>query len=298
MCECVCAYVCERVSECVVAVCLRGILSIVSSIYDPLGFLSPIILSSKQILQNLCRIKLPWDEKVPLNIALRWQRWLDELIPLNTFSVNRCFTCKDFGSIASAQLHSFSDSSEAGYGAVSYLRLLNDKGEVNIAFAIGKTKVAPLKQMTKPRLELAAAVLAVRLDRILKAELQFHLDESFFWSDSTTVLKYIANTTKRFKTYVANRISIIHTHSKASQWKYICSNLNPADAASRGMKTEEFLRSQVWINGPAFLLKSPSQWPEAKEEMSLILDKDPEVKEKICACITMADQKEPPTISS
>lgn len=202
----------------------RGILSIVSSIYDPLGFLSPIILSAKQILQNLCRIKLPWDDKVPLNTALRWQRWLDELIPLNTFSVNRRFTSKDFGSIASAQLHNFSDASEAGYGAVSYLRLLNDKGEVNVTFTIGKTKVVPLKQTTIPRLELAAAVLAVRLDRMLKAEVQFHLDESFFWSDSATVLKYIANTTNRLKTFVANRISIIQTHSKASQWKYIYPN--------------------------------------------------------------------------
>lgn len=114
--------------------------------------------------------------------------------------MNRCFTSKDFGIIASAQLHNFSDASEAGYGAVSYLRLLNDKG-VNVTFTKGKAKVAPLKQTTIPRLELAAAVLAVRLDRLLKAEVQFHLDEFFFWSDSATVLKYIANTTKRFKTF-------------------------------------------------------------------------------------------------
>lgn len=82
-------------------------------------------------------IKLPWNEKVPLNTTLRWQRWLDKLIPLKTFSVNRCFTSKDFGSIASAQLHNFLYASEAGYRAVSYLRLLNDKGELNVTFAIG-----------------------------------------------------------------------------------------------------------------------------------------------------------------
>lgn len=151
----------------------RGTLSIVSSIYDPLGFLSPIILSAKQILQNLCRIKLPWYEKIPLNIALRWQRWLDELIPLNTFKGEQMLNMQRF------------DASEVGYGAVSYLRRLNDKGEVNVAFTIGKVKVVPLKQTTIPRLELSAAVLAVRLDRMLS--------RSFIWmnlSSGQTALQY------------------------------------------------------------------------------------------------------------
>ncbi|XP_065328140.1 uncharacterized protein LOC135933837 [Pelmatolapia mariae] len=213
----------------------RGILSNVSSIYDPLGFLAPVILPAKQILQHLCKLRFGWDETIPAEMAQTWQKWVEDLVLLNKFSISRCVTPKGFGEIKSAQLHHFCDASETGYGAVSYLRLSNSKQEVCVSFIIGKARVAPLKQVTIPRLELAAAVLAVRLDKMLSVELNLNLSESVFWSDSTTVLQYIANTTTRFKTYVANRVSIIHALTKVEQWRYISSKLNPADAASRGM---------------------------------------------------------------
>lgn len=185
-------------------------------------------------------MKFGWDKAIPAEMAQTWQRWVDDLFLLDTFSVRRCFALNGFGEIRMAQLHHFSDASEAGFGAVSYLRLSNSKQEVCVAFVIGKARVAPLKHITIPRLELAAAVLAVRLDKMLSAELKIKLCESVFWSDSLTVLKYIANTTARFKTYVANRVSVIHTLSKAAQWRHIGTKLNPADAASRGMKVGPF----------------------------------------------------------
>lgn len=119
-----------------------------------------------------------------------------------------------------AQLHHFCDASEAEFGAVSYLRLSNSKQEVCVSFVIGKARVAPLKQFAIPRLELAAAVLAVRLDKMLSDELK--LEWISLWSDSMTVLKYIADTTARFKTYVANSLSIIHTLSKVTQLSGPC----------------------------------------------------------------------------
>ena len=156
---------------------------------------------------------------------------------LNSFSIRRCITPKGFGEITLAQLHHFCDASEAGYEAVSYLRLSNSKQEVCVAFVMGKARVATLKQVTIPRLELAAAVLAVRLDKMLSAQLQLNLSESVFWSDSMTVLKYIANTTTRFKT---NRVSVIQALSRVTQWRHVRSKMNPADAASRAMRVGPF----------------------------------------------------------
>lgn len=115
---------------------------------------------------------------------------------------------------------------------------------------MGKARVAPVKQTTIPRLEIAPAVLAVRMDKRLKTELDMKVEESVFWSDSMTVLQYITSKTKRFKTYVANRITIIQELSKVEQWRHISSKLNPADAASCGIKADVFLNSKEWINGP------------------------------------------------
>ncbi|XP_039456650.1 uncharacterized protein LOC120433807 [Oreochromis aureus] len=268
-----------------------GILSNVSSIYDPLGFLAPVILPAKQILQHLCKLRFGWDETIPAEMAQTWQKWVEDLVLLNKFSISRCVTPKGFGEIKSAQLHHFCDASETGYGAVSYLRLSNSKQEVCVSFIIGKARVAPLKQVTIPRLELAAAVLAVRLDKMLSVELNLNLSESVFWSDSTTVLQYIANTTTRFKTYVANRVSIIHALTKVEQWRYISSKLNPADAASRGMTVCCFLKSSTWISGPEFLSKPVVHWPVGKNYVSVHLEADPEIKGEglMCAAVLKED---------
>lgn len=273
----------------------RGILSVVGSMYDPLGFLAPVILPAKQILQDLCRTKLGWDEEIPQVVAQRWQKWLNEFMLLKTFSIRRCFAPKDFGQLATAQLHHFCDASEAGYGWVSYLRLLNMNQEVTVAFVMGKARVSPLKQTTIPRLELAAAVLAVRMDKMLKTELDNQLEESVFWSDSMTAcIQYIANKTKRFKTYVANRICIMQELSKAEQWRHISSKLNPADAASRGIKPDVFLSAQEWSNGPQFLSNPPTHWPR-NDSIFKVPDDDPEAKDEIHVCAAVPDPKECPT---
>ncbi|KAK0142765.1 hypothetical protein N1851_019297 [Merluccius polli] len=109
----------------------RGILSIVSSIYDPLGFLAPVILPARQILQGLCKTKLGWDDQIPQEMAQVWQKWLSSLTLLDAFNITRSFAPKHFGAIAAAQLHHFCDASEMGYGSVSYLRLMNTRREMS-----------------------------------------------------------------------------------------------------------------------------------------------------------------------
>lgn len=273
----------------------RGILSIVSSVYDPLGFLAPVVLSAKQILQELCKAKLGWDENIHEKHFDRWQRWLRQLVLLDKFSVSRCITPPGFGEISSAQLHHFCDASEVGMGTVSYLRLTNYQDEVHVAFIMGKAKVAPLKQTTIPRLELAAAVLAARMDRMLKTELQIQLDDSVYWTDSQSVLKYILSTTARFKTFVANRVSIIQMLSKVTQWNYISSKLNPADIASRGLQTDAFLESKTWIHGPEFLKRPQSEWPGHEKEPDMISLNDPEVRNVVSVYAVMLQPHESPS---
>lgn len=168
--------------------------------------------------------------------------------------MRRCIKPKNLCPVT-AQLHHFSDASQVGYGTESYIRLQSEH-HVHLAFLLGKARVAPLKQTTIPRLELTAAVLAVRMDQLLHRELHLELETSVFWTDSITVLKYICSEVKRFQTFVANRVSVIREATQANQWRYVSSKDNPADEASRGMKAEDFLKHSKWINGPEFLYES------------------------------------------
>lgn len=189
----------------------RGILSTVSSVYDPLGFLAPLILTGKGLLQDLCRGKVEWDDPIPENIRSRWLKWRDELRHLEDLSVRRCFKPEGFGTVISTQLHHFSDASTTGYGQCSYVRLVDDKGQIHCSLIMGKARVAPLKMVTIPRLELTAAVVSVRVSEMLRQELQYESVEEIFWTDSKVVLGYIKNGSKRFHVFVANRVQQIRT---------------------------------------------------------------------------------------
>ena len=153
----------------------RRLLSTVNSIYDPFGILAPVVLFAKKLLQDLCRKGLDWDDMIPPSAALEWTGWLKEPCQLKYFKVDRCLKPEQFGEIASAQLHHFADASEDCYGTVSYLLLHNNHGHVHCAFIMGKARVAPLKPVTIPRMELTAAVVAGRMDKMWRKELQLQL---------------------------------------------------------------------------------------------------------------------------
>lgn len=132
------------------------------------------------------------------------------------------------------------------------------------------------------------------MDKMLKTDLELCREKSVFWTDSKTVLQYIGSNTKRFKTYVANRVSIIRELSEVEQWQHISTKLNPADTASRGVRAEVFLRTSSWINGPCFLSKPQSHWP-GTTEVDGVPDDDPEVKGEVTACAVVLGEKECPT---
>ena len=160
-----------------------------SSIYDPLGLLSPVILPVKVILQELCRLKLGWDDTIPDEYRSAWLRSLEDVPKLSQLSIPRCYKPSDFEVSKSSELHNFSDASESGYGSVSYLRQESHDERIHCSLMLGKARVTPLKTISTPHLELSAATVSVHVDSMLQKELE--------------------NENRRFQTFVANRIAII-----------------------------------------------------------------------------------------
>ena len=256
----------------------RGILSVVSSMYDPLGFVAPVILPAKSLLQSLCRHKFGWDEEISNADSVRWHGWLKELACLRTIAVPRCFKHPGFGAIVNVQLHHFSDASEYGYGAASYLRIVNYKGVTHCSFVLGKSRVTPLKVVSIPRLELAAAVVAVKLNCLIRSELEYPIHDTIYWTDSTVVLQYIRNESRRFQTFVANRVGMIHDGSTPCQWRHVNTCANPADIASRGARGSEVHKMETWLHGPKFLWKEEEHWPEQPLQLPELSEDDSECR--------------------
>ncbi|KAL7857231.1 hypothetical protein SRHO_G00161300 [Serrasalmus rhombeus] len=152
-------------------------------------------------MQNLCRMKLTWDDEIPEDLANRWCAWLSDLSQFASLSVK------------------------------SYIRIENSHGQVHCSFLLGKSRVTPLKPVTVPRLELTAATIAVKMDKLMK-QLRMDLKDSVLWTDITTVLRYIDNDGARFKTFVANRVSTIRENTRPTQWRYVSMSSNPADHVS------------------------------------------------------------------
>ncbi|XP_053733153.1 uncharacterized protein LOC128765925 isoform X1 [Synchiropus splendidus] len=253
----------------------RGILSTVASIYDPLGLIAPVLLVGKRVLQETCKRGISWDEPLVSPLQATWEQWKGELNRLNSISVARCFIPSDFGHTVKRELHHFSDASTYGYGQCSYLRLLNDAGDVHCTLIMAKSRVAPIKVVTVPRLELTAAVVSVSISHILKEELDLEGAEEYFWTDSKVVLGYINNEARRFHTFVSNRVQKIRLMTSPQQWRYISSEENPADLASRGSTADQLVTSG-WFSGPQFLWQR-----ELPPEIEFIPDVqigDPEVK--------------------
>ncbi len=183
----------------------RGMLKTVSSIYDPPGLGSPFILEGRKILQEIVNEKKNWDDKVMDIHRMRWEKWRSNLIELKQIRIRRCLKPKGFGKSVSTSFHHFADASEIGYGVGSYIRQVNERGEINVSLVMGKSWVAPTRAITIPRLELTAAVVAAKVSNLLNKELDISSVDNVYWSDSKIALGYISNETKRFRVFVANR---------------------------------------------------------------------------------------------
>ena len=148
-----------------------GMLSTISSVYDPLGIAAPFVLEERKILQKLCQLKVGRDEKIPDNLKKDWVCWRNKLPKLENVKVNRCYKPGNFGKVMKAEVHLFSDASEEGYGQCSYLRLIDEFGTIDCSLLIGKSRVSPIKYVLIPRLELTAATLSIKMSKLIKKEL-------------------------------------------------------------------------------------------------------------------------------
>ena len=241
-----------------------GMLSTISTTYDPDGTAGPFLLGGRKILQEVTAEKVSWDEKVTDQYIGRWEKWKDDLKTLQHLEIPRCFKPPGFGEVMESALHTFSDASEIGYGMCSYLRQVNVKGDIHVALVLAKSRVAPLKLITIPRLELAAAALGSKIRAMLKEELMIKGLKEKFWVDSKIVLGYILNEKRRYKTYVANRVQKILSVTEKKQWDYIDTKENPADYCSRGISPNDTSKVEKWFKGPSFLWQEEGKW--VKEE--------------------------------
>ena len=238
----------------------RDLLSYVASLFDPLGLVAPALLPSKLLIQDLCRRRADWDEQMTKEEIVRWEKCLQEIQSISNMRISRCISPTGGMSKRKTELHAFSDASEVGYGAVVYLRLIDDLGAASCSLLLAKSRVAPLKTMTIPRLELAAAVVSVKLVAFIQEEMSIAFSSTTYWTDSMIVLQLVRNTTSRLETFVANRLTVIRDHSTPEAWRHVSSQCNPADLVSRGVSSKRPL-DVSWFEGPEFLRQTNSEWP-------------------------------------
>lgn len=255
-------------------------LSLIYSIYDPLGFAAPLILPAKMLLQDLCKLDFGWETTIPDETLVKWRTWVENLPKLKLVSWLRCFKPKDFGLVCNIQLRHFCDASEQGYGVLSCICLVDDVGSIDYGLVMSKSHVAPLKAITIPRMELTAVAVSVKLHKFLEEQLKLPVHRAVFWIDSTIVLQYIRNEARRFQMCMANRLSIIHDASSLSQWHHVDSQSNPADYASRGFSITETHKLQSWLSGPALLYKEEREWPKQPAQIPDLSEEDCELKQR------------------
>ena len=256
----------------------RIILSLVSSTFDPLGFLSPVLIGGRIIFQGVTRLKLSWDDLVPDDIRVTWQKWLRSIADLSVVRIPRCIKPSQFDDCY-VELHHFSDASEQAYGSCTYLRCIDKSGEIHVSLVFSKGKVAPLKTVSIPRLELMGAVLSAHSDSMLRDELELDIAKSYFWVDSTIVLQYINSVTRRFQVFVANRVGTIRSLTDPADWHHVPGKDNPADLITRGCGPADLSR-QRWFDGPSFLHDYKSAW-KFESHIGEVSVNDPEVKSDI-----------------
>ncbi|XP_071486057.1 uncharacterized protein [Diadema antillarum] len=255
----------------------RGVLSTISSIYDPSGFLGPVLLKGKVILQEICRLKLDWDSPMPDVLQAEWRKWLDDIRCVEHLQLPRCYKPSGFGKVKAIKLQYFSDASQEGYGQCSYIRFINEQDKAHCSFVIGKSRVCPLKQVTIPRLELTAATLSAQMSAFLRDELKYHGIQEYYRTGSQVVLGYFKNEAKRFHVFVANRVLQIRNLTDPDAWFHVETANNPADDASRGLSTKQLTTDDRWLKGPEFIWRDGVFHGEPVESVQ-VSNNDPEVK--------------------
>ncbi|GFW57562.1 uncharacterized protein TNCV_544711 [Trichonephila clavipes] len=227
----------------------RDVLSTIAKIFDPVGLMALVISKAKIFLQHLWRSKLEWNDLLPAEEYREWQQFLESLENINNIEIPRRIVA--FPEVI--EIHGFADASERCYGAAVYCKSKNLKSETLVRLITSKSRVAPIKSLTIPRLELCAAVILAKLVKRVVAALQLETAELYLWSDSMIVLAWLRKEPMDLKTFVQNRVAKIQELYPNQLWRHVPSDQNPADLVSRGVNPDKLLQQNLWFNGPTFL---------------------------------------------
>ena len=238
----------------------RSLLSLASKTFDPMGLISPFTVRAKILFQELWRRGLEWDDPVDSDIARDWSSWKTESLELKDVAIPRCFG-KGITSESLVELHDFGDASPKAYGAAVYLRITDSCGHVAMQLVMSKSRVAPIKTVSLPRLELLAAVINARLLKFVVKAFPVKIDRVVCWTDSMVTRHWIRRPSSHWKPFVANRVAEIQSTWDPHCWRYVPSKENPADLLTCGLNCDEMISSTLWWNGPHWLPLPPECWP-------------------------------------
>ncbi|XP_049885438.1 uncharacterized protein LOC126380224 [Pectinophora gossypiella] len=265
----------------------RQFLSFVMSIFDPLGLASPCTIQSRILMQRIWRSGIGWDEQLKELEKELWEKWLKDLQLLREVSIARWYRITG----DEVELHVFADASELAYAAVAYIVGAGEDGQRTVAMVAGKARVAPLKIVSIPRMELQAAVLACRLANTVVNEIGKSISSTTLWSDSRTVLAWIANDNRDYPKFVAHRLAEIDQCVSRGNWRWVPSQNNPADEATKLVWPGG--RSN-WVAGPPFLRCPQEQWPGVGTEGMQPVEED----EGTIAFVNVVDEPKSPLIDA
>ena len=237
----------------------RMILSQVNGIYDPLGLATPYLVQAKLLLRELTVAKSGWDDSIP---EIQRQEWLDffrKMFSLDNISFNR--SIKPDSAHGKPSLVLFSDASKQAFGACAYIRWMISNDEFECKLLMAKSKLAPRKELSMPRLELNGALLSARIRQFIEKEVNIEFSAIYHIVDSEIVRAMIQKESYGFNTFVATRVGEIQNLTSKEDWYWVESNDNVSDIITRGANPEEIGQGSIWQDGPAFIKKPVKQWP-------------------------------------
>lgn len=246
----------------------REILRTIMKVFDPMGLISNVLVFAKILLKKIWRSGTDWDQPILKDHQEMWFNWICILRTVEGLKIPRWHCTTNSSNV---QLHVFVDASRDAYAAAAYFRIQSGSSIIcSLVFA--KTRVSPMKDISIPRLELQAAVLGVRIAKLVTDEHRLKFEKITFWSDSKTVLSWVKNSELRFKQFVSFRVGEILESSNSNQWRYVRSQENIADQATKWVSVPEISEESEWFRGPPFLAKGEEYWPcdvqcEATEEI-------------------------------
>lgn len=245
----------------------KEMISLVMRVYDPLGLISHFHVHGRLVLQEMCRHGIDWKERIPDEIYSLWERWLKCFESISKLTIQRRFAPVNLRE-SEITLHLFVDASQDAYACGVYIRV-EWQQQVYVKLIAGKARVSPIKHMTIPKLELNAAVIGARMLNSTKEWLR-DIDFKGYtaWSDSITVLRWLYAPHIRHKQYVAPRVAEIQELTSVKSWRYVPTDVNVADLATKWLDIDYSDSNHPWHIGPDFLYKPDSEWPQMPQDFS------------------------------